>query len=160
MPRVYTTTVGGDPSIVELSTPSQNVERPLVQELTSDIVENTAPTFGLFSWTLAAPLTIGLPAGHAPGVYLAQTTLFMRIAASTGNVNGVVLSWSQPGVGLSTLTFGNVNVANPGLIFTLGRTLESDGNLPIQFAFTPNLVSGTPLGSVTANAIYQSAPLP
>lgn len=33
MPRVYTTTEGASPSVVELSTPSQNVARPLVQDL-------------------------------------------------------------------------------------------------------------------------------
>lgn len=33
MPLVYTTTEGRSPSVVELSTPSQNVARPLVQDL-------------------------------------------------------------------------------------------------------------------------------
>lgn len=161
MPLVYTTNLGSNPNIVQLSSAAGGVERPLLQELTSDIVRNTARTGGLSSWTLGAPLPLdGLPAGHAPGIYLAQTSLYMRVAAATGNVNGVVLSWSQPNVGAASLTFGAVSVAALGLIFTLTRTIESDGSAPIRFTYTPNLVTGTPLGSVTANAIYQSAPLP
>jgi hypothetical protein len=48
MVLVYTTELGGDPNIVELVTTSQNVARPLLQELTTDIVTEspTAPNPG------------------------------------------------------------------------------------------------------------------
>lgn len=43
MPLVYTTTEGPDSNFVELSTPSQNIERPLLQDLARLVAESPPP---------------------------------------------------------------------------------------------------------------------
>jgi hypothetical protein len=159
MPLVYTTNLGANPNILQLSSAAGGVERPLLQELTSGIVRNTTPTDGLLNWDLSGPLLLtALPAGHTPGIYNLQTTLYMRVAAATGNVNGIILSWSEPGVGVTTNVFGNLNVTSLGLILSGIRTVSSDGTAPLTVSITPNLITGAPRANVMACAPYQSLP--
>lgn len=158
MALIYTTTVGGDPNIVELSTPSHGVERALVQSLADAGALVTTPPAGRLEWDLGAPLVLtAQPAGHEPGYYTVLVSLYMRVAAVTGNVN-IAINWGEPGVGAAVpLTFNAVNVQLAIMVFTVDRSLQSAGILPITASFTPNIVTGVPRGNVIATAVRNCA---
>lgn len=99
MPLVYTTTEGRDPNIVELLAVNQGVERPLVQGLTSSIVENLSVVPGA---TVTAALD-DLAAGVAPPTGYVSRHVYVNPASTRVGTTyaGVVVeaapaAWTDP----------------------------------------------------------------
>lgn len=181
MPLVYTTTTGPDPNIVELATPSQNVERTLVQNLDSSIVQNLSAVSGanvtdalntlflsnqntpdgVIQWDFSGPLVLDLlPGIHAPGFYQLHAMLFITTAAAAGNANAPFFSWGQPNFGAATLVFGPLALTATGLVFTVSRAIQSGGNVGVTFSITPAGVAGAPRGNIIVCAERISASPP
>lgn len=178
MPLVYTTTEGGNPNIVELSTPSQNVQRPLVQDLTTDIVRNVSGLPGAslsqalldivaatvpratvireFGYAAGAPLVQEmLPAGHPLAMYLICNWCLVRVAGGGTSALARSQQLSVPVLGAYNLTgFANLSltIAPSNSVFN-ALVLVSDGALPLQTTWTPITVSGAPVVDVYAAAI-------
>lgn|SRR5512139_2778892 len=108
---------------------------------------------GLRGYTFAAPLVVTvLPAGHQPGFYMINISVFLTTAGAGGNINGTQLAWNEQGFGAASLTFGNVSLTATGLIFDLNRKFQSSGLGPITYTITPASVSGSPVGNVACIA--------
>ena len=108
---------------------------------------------GLRGYTFAAPLvTTILAAGHRPGFYEVDLSVFITTAGSGGNINGTQLAWDEQGFGASSLTFGNVALTATGLVQALIRHIQSSGQSAITYTITPASVTGSPVGNVVAFA--------
>jgi hypothetical protein len=177
MPLVYTTTTGGDPNVVELSTPNQNVERALLQRLTTDIVANTsglpgsslsaallsivgnavprAPIVTAFGYTAGANLVLELlPTGHGLGLYIVTYSAVVRTAAATGSLTRSY-QFNAPGFGAASASVGGA-----AQLTTLGPVglqtavaLISDGTAPLNMTLNPAAVTGAPIVDIYAAAL-------
>lgn len=156
---VYTTTVGSNPNIIELSTP-QAPQQVVARELNTSDVLNDNPSVGLLEWNLGAPLVLTtIPAGHQPGLYQMTTALYMRVGAATGTV-AARFDWGEPGVGAALpRIFAGINVVPVGIAFTLAWCIQSSGQFPLAITYTPAAITGAPRGNVIASATYLSGPV-
>lgn len=155
MTLVFTSNEGPAQSQIELSTPSQNVVRPRLQEI-AEILPPLPNAVRSIGWTAAAPLVLTVqPAGHQPGLYLLQLSVIVRTAALTGNAVRSY-QYSAPGFGATQIAgFGgsSLNVpGNPAVSFTV-LSADSDGVDPITITLTPGSVTGSPVIDVTAQAV-------
>ena len=115
---------------------------------------------GVIGWTLAGPQVLTLvPAGHAPGLYEVTANLYMKTAAVTGNCSGSFFSWSEPTVGAATLVFGALAVTTTGLLFTVLRSILSDGVDAITYTITPALITGAPVANLSASFLMIAGPV-
>lgn len=98
--------------------------------------------------TIWSPITAqslvleALPEGHAPGLYSFSIALMMlTVGVGTTTIGA---SWSQPGVGATSVLFSGNAPFNTVASFIAPRHIMSTGELPIIFTLTPAGVSGAP----------------
>lgn len=154
MTLVYTSKDGAAQSQLELSTPSQNVARPVLQELAA--ILPLPPAVRAVGWNAAAPLVLTLqPAGHAPGFYALQLCVVVRTAAATGTFTRTY-QFSTPTFGATQIAgFGAASITAlgpPGASFT-SVSCYSDGVSALTITLTPAAVTGAPVIDVTAQAV-------
>lgn len=155
MTLVYTSNDGAAQSRLELSTPSQNVARPVLQDLAA-ILPLPAAVRSL-GWNAAAPLVLTVqPAGHAPGFYSLQFACVVRTVAATGNFTRSY-QFSTPTFGPTQIVgfgSGSITVLGPTAASFTTLSCYSDGVNPITVTLTPAAVTGgPPVIDFTAQAI-------
>lgn len=117
MPLVYTTTEGPDSNFVELSTPSQNIERPLLQDLARLVAALPQPSGLLLRTTI---LTSGTSAvfGHVAG---ATTCRVRGVGGGAAGGGSAAAAYSGGGCGAGG-TYGERTFAivQPTSLYTVG----------------------------------------
>ncbi len=127
---------------------------------TSTTITGLPATAGNKTYNAAAPLVVTiLPAGHLPGIYVAEVVVFVQTASSAGNFTSA-LGWNQPSFGPATLAFAATNVTATGLVFTINRAIQSAGDAAITFTMTPAAIGTAPVINVQATALLSSQLLP